>query len=458
MSPSLFKYQSDVPLDAEVLFAWHLHPAALRRLSPPWQPVHILHQEPLKEGAKLVLKTPIPNTPFWTKWTARHLEVHPPDGFTDIQEAGPFKIWQHEHRFIAHEQGTRMEDSLRYQMPFPSLLHPIFGRKLHRQFEQSFAYRHAVLARDVALFQLYEATPKRVLISGGSGLVGSALIPFLETMGFEVWKLVRRNPHEKEIQWDPYKQIINPRALEDFDAVIHLSGENVGKRWTKRTKRKIWYSRTISTTFLAQTLAKLKRPPEVFISASGAGFYGETALPATEEHGLGHGFLADVCEAWEQSTLPAKSAGIRVINARFGLILSPAGGALQKMLPVFLNNVGGKIGTGEQMMSWISIDDVLGIFYHLLHHNLITGAINVVSPNAVSNLEFSQTLAHVLARPCFMSVPRPIVGVLFGQMGKETLLQSQNVYPERLLAQSYPFMHPQLEDALRHVLGRRRFH
>jgi uncharacterized protein (TIGR01777 family) len=297
----------------------------------------------------------------------------------------------------------------------------------------------------------------RVLVSGVTGLIGSALSSFLSTGGHTPIGLTRKRNVNDGVHWDPDRGEIDADALDGIDAVIHLAGENVaGGRWTESRKRKILESREKGTRLLAETTAKLKRPPKTFLCASAVGYYGPLDDEEVDESfRRGSGFLAEVCEAWEAACAPARAAGMRVVNLRFGVVLSPAGGALAKMLPPFQLGAGGKIGDGRQWMSWIALDDVIGAIHHALMHEL-NGPANVTAPEPVTNLEFTKTLGKVLKRPTIFPVPAFAARLAFGEMANEMLLSGQKVNPRRLVETGYRFRFPELEPALRHVLGRHR--
>ncbi len=296
----------------------------------------------------------------------------------------------------------------------------------------------------------------KILISGASGLVGQALVNFLSLNQHEVFKLVRKRTDLKkdEIRWDIKSKKIDLSALEGFDAVIHLAGENIAGKWTAEKKKKIENSRVASTEFLCETLKKLNLPPRVLISASAIGYYGSQEDKVLNEQApQGKGFLADVCEKWEKPTQTLKDKGIRVVNMRIGMVLSSKGGALKTMLTPFKFCVGGKIGSGRQYISWIAIDDLVAIFNYALHHDTIVGPINAVSPYPVTNDEFTKTLGSVIKRPTFLSVPEIVVEKLFGEMGEAVLLASQRVRPQVLLLHKFQFTHPVLGEALEHLLN-----
>ena len=295
-----------------------------------------------------------------------------------------------------------------------------------------------------------------IAMTGASGFIGRSLTASLESAGHQVRPMVRQAPRADQIGWHPETGAIDQAALEGIDAVIHLAGENVAaRRWTPRQMARIRDSRRIGTRLLAQTLAALERPPRVFISASAIGYYGNRGSETLDEHsGKGEGFLAAVAEEWERSTAPATACGIRTALPRFGLILSPAGGALAKMLPPFKAGIGGRIGSGRQWMSWISLDDVLGSLESILVTESLAGPINLVGPEPVTNAEFTRVLARVLRRPALLPVPAVVLRVMLGAMADDLLLASTRVIPRRLQESGYAFRHPELSAALRYLLGR----
>lgn len=296
-----------------------------------------------------------------------------------------------------------------------------------------------------------------IAISGASGLLGRALTANLGAAGFQVVRLVRHDAAPGEIAWDPDAGRLDPAALDGVHAVIHLSGESIAQRWTPGRMRRIWDSRTRSTDLLARTLGRLDRKPAVFLSSSAVGIYGDRHNELlTEESAVATGassFLASVCRAWEDATEPARAAGIRTIRLRIGIVLSPAGGALRLMLPPFRLGLGGRLGSGTQWMSWISLDDVLGAIRHVLEKPQLHGPVNLVAPSPVTNDEFTRCLAGVLRRPAVLPVPAGALRLALGQMAEETVLAGQRVAPQRLQATGYSFLYPELEGALRHLLA-----
>jgi len=300
--------------------------------------------------------------------------------------------------------------------------------------------------------------PIKILMTGASGLLGSALIPFFTTGGHIVHTLVRRVPfpEKDESFWDPEKKKLDPSVFDGADAVIHLAGEHIGEgRWTDEKKRIIIESRTKGTSLIADTISKLSSPPPVLICASAIGYYGNRGDKIlTEDDQPGDDFISKVCSKWEKSAQATVDKGIRTVFMRIGIALSPAGGALSRLLLPFRAGLGGKIASGSQYMSWVGIDDVIGAFFHVLADNKIAGPVNVVSPNPVTNLEFTKTLGKVLARPAVFSIPAAAINLAFGEMGREVLLSSTRVMPQKLIESGYRFRNPDLSGALSHLLGK----
>lgn len=295
----------------------------------------------------------------------------------------------------------------------------------------------------------------KILIGGSHGLVGSALIKSLESQGHEIFRLVRHAPGSKtEVEWSPDRYSIALARLEGFDAAVNLAGESIAEGgWTDEKKRRIRESRVKGTKLLGDALANLTVPPKTFICASAIGYYGNRGDEIlTETSAPGKDFLSEVCSEWEKATALAMEKGIRVVNARFGIILDRHGGALKKMLPPFRMGAGGKIGSGKQWMSWIALDDVIGALNFALTQESLSGPVNFVAPNPVTNAEFARTLGNVLSRPTLFPMPAFVVKLLFGEMGEALLLGSERVAPKRLMAEGYEFRYSQLESALRHIL------
>jgi uncharacterized protein (TIGR01777 family) len=295
----------------------------------------------------------------------------------------------------------------------------------------------------------------RILVSGVSGPIGAALLPWLTARGHKVTRLVRgAATGEEQIPWDP-TQPLAPESVCGFDAVIHLAGETVVGRWTAAKKARIRESRAVGTRHLAQALAQASSRPRVLITASAVGYFGDRGDEILREDSPpGKGFLPEVCLEWEAATEAAGAAGIRTAQIRIGLVLSPVGGALQKMLTPFKLGLGGTMGNGRQWWSWIDVEDLVGAIQHILENDRLAGPVNAVAPNPVTNAEFTKTLAGVLSRPAIFPMPAFAARLAFGQMADELLLASQHVEPGKLVASGYAFQSSDLREALQNLLAK----
>jgi hypothetical protein len=302
----------------------------------------------------------------------------------------------------------------------------------------------------------------KVIVTGSTGLVGRALVRSLLADGHEVTRLVRgdsqgfRAPGTAAVHWDPSRGEIDAPALEGHDAAVHLAGENVGEgRWDDEKKRRIRESRVKGTNLLAGALAGLGAKPRVLVSASATGFYGDRGAEILrEESASGTDFLSEVCREWEKGTLPASQAGIRVVHLRIGVVLSGEGGALGKMLTPFKLGVGGKIGSGSQYMNWITLEDLIGVVRRAVEDENLRGPVNAVAPQQVTNEEFTKAIGRALGRPTLFTMPAFAARLAFGEMADALLLASTRVEPARLKEAGYEFKHPEIEGALRSVLGK----
>lgn len=296
----------------------------------------------------------------------------------------------------------------------------------------------------------------KIVVSGATGLIGSHLTPILTSRGDGVVPLVRRAPAagERAIAWDPERGTIDRAGLEGSDVVIHLAGENVFGRWSPAKKHRIRDSRVLGTRVVSDAIAGLTRPPQVLLAASAIGYYGDRGEEAvTERSAPGEDFLAHVAREWEATTEPATRAGIRVVNMRFGVVLTRAGGALATMLPAFRLGLGGPVGSGNQYLSWITLDDALNAIIHLLDTAAVVGPVNITTPAPVTNREFAKTLGKVLGRPAVVTVPMFALRMAFGTEGAAMLASGQRVLPERLVASGFQFSFGAVEPALRHLLA-----
>lgn len=450
-----FHWQSALPHPIDEVFAWHTRPGAFERLNAPWRPVQLTQSSgAITTGARVEIRMPVlPGVRI--PWQLEHTAFEPPHLFRDEQLHGPFRSWRHTHSFVVEQSGsTIMRDAIDYELPWGMNLFNCF---VTRELRRLFAYRHSLLAADLDLHSRWRHAPRKtVLIAGASGFIGQALRAFLSTGGHSVRTLVRRAPCTAgEHFWDPSQGILDPDVFSGVDVVINLCGENIAaRRWTSPQKLRIAQSRTSATGLLARTIASLQTPPEVCISASGVGYYGDTGTRTVDESSTpGSDFLARVCVDWEAATSPLAASACRNVQLRIGMVLNAAGGALATMLPVFLCGVGGALGTGRQYVSWIGLQDLLGVIEHVIYSHQLRGPVNCVSPQPCTNREFTTTLARVLKRPALLPAPTFALTIALGEMS-QMLLSSSRVYPKSLLDSEYRFLHSDLAHALELACGR----
>ena len=439
-------FTATVEAPRDEVFAWHSRPGAMRRLMPPWPPMQVRRESSsLRDGSAVISMLGVP-------WVARHsaADYDPPGQFSDeLVTAGLRSLlrWRHVHSFQAAGSGaTKVVDSVDARVP-------------RRMVESMFRYRHEQLAADLRAHQQarkWSTQPMTVAVTGSSGTVGAALTAFLSTGGHRVIRLVRRSPRlPDERRWRPTEP--DPELLEGVDVIVHLAGESLAGRFTAARRDAIMQSRVIPTRRLAELVARQRGGPRALVSASAIGYYGSDmgAGWLTEDSPRGDGFLADVVSAWEDATRPAAEAGVRVAQLRTGVVQTPAGGMLRLLAPIFWAGLGGRIGSGEQWLSWIALDDLLDIYLRAVLNDDLQGPVNAVAPEPVTNEEYTRTLARVLRRPALIPVPRWAPGLVLGGKGAaELALASQRVKPAKLVEAGHRFRYPALEPALRHVLGR----
>ena len=429
------------------VFAWHARPGAIVRLTPPWMPARVVTEAASLRDGQAVLAFPA-----GLRWVAEHdpAAYDPPRQFADELASAPLGSvlpWRHTHQFAASTAGsTSITD--RVTTPVPArLLQPMM------------AYRHRQLAGDLAVHQRIRqlrGEPLTVGVTGSSGLIGSALTAFLTTGGHQVIRLVRRAPATNgERRWIPDDP--DPGLLRGVDAVVHLAGTSIAGRFTADHKHAIRETRITPTRQLAELAARTPDGPAVMVTASAIGYYGPRRAdePLTEDSPRGDGFLADVVADWEAATAPAADAGVRVVAVRTGIVQSPRGGSLRLLWPLAEAGAAGRLGSGRQWTSWIGLDDLVDIYYRALADDTLTGPVNATAPNPVRNAGYARVLARVLHRP--LQIPVPSLGprLLLGAEGASELAEAdQRVVPQRLLASGHQFRHPELEPALRHLLGR----
>lgn len=459
MAVERFELTSELPVPPGEAWAWHARTGAFERLTPPWETARVLERSGSLGDGRVVLQ--VSTGPVTHRWVARHRDAIPERQFVDEQVEGPFARWVHTHLFEPAEGGhTRYTDRIEYQLPGGAAGAFAGAGLVRKRLQRTFRYRHATVAADLLLHRRLAAAPMTVAITGATGLLGGVLSAVLTTGGHSVRRVTRRPTRPDDIRWDPARGQLDAAMLAGVDAVVHLAGETIaGGRWTAEKRRRILESRTQGTTLLAETLARLPVRPKVLVAASAVGIYGHRGEEVlTEESGLRTGpeasFVEQVGHAWEACVEPAERAGIRTVRARIGIVETPAGGALAKMLPPFLAGAGGVLGPGTQWTSWIGIDDVVGALCHALVAPSVRGPLNLTAPAPVTNAEFTRVLARVLGRPAVVPVPAAALRLLLGDLADELLLASTRVVPLRLKETGYEFRHPELEGALRHVLGR----
>ena len=455
--------RTPVAAPASALDRWHARPGALARLTPPWQDVEVVAHEGIAPGDRAVIRLGV--GPASVRWVAEHGARVPGAGFSDTQVEGPFALWRHAHRFLPLGADRAMlEDEVTYRLPLGRLSAPA-APLVHRALDRLFAYRHRVTKADVERHAAAGLEPLTVAITGSSGLLGRALAAFLLTGGHRVVRLVRsraaaaaenRSEAERAVYWSVEAGEVDLAALMETapDVVVHLAGEPVyALRWTNEKKRRIWESRTKGTQLLARALAAMDRPPRLLLSASGAHYYGDRgAARLTEADGPGTGFLPALTQAWEASTAEAERAGVRTVHLRTGVVLTPAGGMLGLVLPLFRLGLGGHVASGRGFLPWVALDDVLYAVLHLIGHEM-EGPVNLTAPVPVTGRRFAEALGAVLRRPAPWPAPRPLLRLAVGEMAREAVLPSARVLPQRLLDGGFTFAYPDLEDALRHLLG-----
>ncbi len=457
MADRIYTKKTTINVPVEQLFAWHARNGAILRLTPPWAPLKLISRSGrgIDKGVQVRFRMNLFKIPMI--WEAEHIDYQENVLFKDHQTKGPFGKWVHTHLF--HAQGINasiMEDRVAFKLPLSFLSFPFYGHA-KKQLARVFDYRHRVLKHDLE-HRADKVKKQRILISGASGTIGSILVPFLRTCGHEVIRLVRNrsNLADDALFWDPYKNILDMEKAGPIDGVINLNGVDISRgKWTDKQKRLILDSRVIPTRFLAEKISEMANPPSIFISSSAIGLYGDGKdRVLTENETKGDSFISSVCDQWEAATLKAEAAGIRTVQLRIGVVLTPAGGALARMMLPFSLGLGTRLSHGDQYMSWISMDDALGGILHILENRAIKGPVNLTAPHPVTNKEFTRSLGRVFSRPAFFVIPRWLAMGLWGNMGKETLLTSARVVPEKLVKTGFVFEHNELTPALKDMLGR----
>jgi uncharacterized protein (TIGR01777 family) len=458
MTTHRFTRRIGIARPAAEVFAWHEQPGAFERLQPPWEQVEVIARSGgVRDGATVSLRTRV--GPAWIRWDVVHGDYLAGRQFRDVLRRGPFKRWEHLHR--VEPQGPdacTLVDDITYELPggaLGRLAEPMVRGRL----AQMFAYRHAVTKADLEGAARGGAPRRalRVLVSGASGLVGRTLVPLLTTQGHTVVKLVRRAPAgPDEAGWDPLKGTVDLTGVGRIDALVNLAGAGIADgRWSVPRRREILESRVSGTRTLVRALARLPEPPAVMINASAVGFYGDRGDEIlTEASAGGRGFLAEVCSAWESELAAATALGVRTVALRTGLVVTPAGGGLARLLPLAALGLGGPLGSGQQWLGWITPDDLSGLILAAMGDPRWSGPVNAVAPEVLRQREFARMLGKVLRRPAVLPAPAWALRLAVGEMANELLLGSARVEPARALALGFAFRHGSLLPALTHMLGR----
>lgn len=465
--PETFTLQSAMPASAADVYSWHARPAAFLRLLPPWERIAVIAQSgSFAEGRLSATFRARCLGPIARTWQVEFCDFEPDRGFRYRQLRGPFAEWTHTHRFIPDgERSSFLENTVEYRLPLGPFGHAFAAGSVEDRVKALFAYRHALTASDLRRHGLYRERPRlTIALTGSRGVIGTELALFLATGGHTVRRLVSGVASKPAFDdgtsyhaWNPQAPP-DPALLEGCDAVIHLAAEGISSgRWDAPKRKRILESRTIPTRLLAEAIAQLpaSRRPRALLSASAVGIYGNCGDGVlTEDSAPGSGFLADVCREWEAATATAEAAGVRVVHLRIGAVLTPKDGALGKQLPAFRAGLGAVLGDGKQWVPWIGIQDVVGAIHHCLQEESLAGPVNLMAPGSVPNREFTKTLGRVLWRPAFNWLPRPALRAMFGDIADAVLLASMRGSPQKLLASGFHFDHPDLESALRFLLGK----
>lgn len=457
MKNALFEKRSRIEAPVEAVFQWHARPGAIERYSPPWDPIKVIRRSGgIKTGAKVAIRMKAGPVPYI--WKARHTDFQENRLFRDEQISGPFSEWIHSHHFEADgPDACYVTDSISYRLPPHPFRQVLSYRMVENKLARIFNYRHFTLKHDLRVQLGYPSDPPlSILVTGSSGLIGSALVPFLTTAGHKVLKMVRRPPQSSdEIFWNPASKDLNPSDLEGIDAVVHLAGESIGMgRWTQKKRDKILSSRIDGTRLLVNTLKAMPHPPGVLLSASAIGYYGDRGDQVlNDSEQSGHDFVSDVCKRWEDEAIEAESVGIRTALLRIGVVLDQGGGALKELLPAYRLGIIPKIYSGSQYVSWIGLNDTVDAIYHLIMSPGIKGPVNIVAPHPVTSDQLAQQLASTIGSKLGIRLSRRVIKGMFGQKGEEILLSSTRVIPEKLQQSDFVYRHDHLALLLQTIFG-----
>lgn len=460
VNTSKFRFHSLITRSTKDIFEWHLKPRMLERSIPPWEKVKVLTSEgkPNQLGSKFSVSVKVFGL-RWKKMVLEYAGYMPNESFKVVQKEGFLSDYEYEMTLVAQSEHTsEVIDQFEFSHRYPKIFAYFINRTFKKRLLRLLLYKHQVIDNDLKLLTKYPfQKPLKILIAGSHGLIGNNLFHFLEFAGHEVWHLSRFDEKDetRTILWDPVKGSADYHQFEGFDAIINLAGESIAKgRWTQRKKERVLKSRYQGTEHLVGIIKKLKSPPKTFINASAIGYYGSRGNEVVNENSEpGEGlFISEVCEHWERASKDLEEKETRVIQSRFGVVLTSSGGMLKELLHPFEWGLGGNLGSGHQYMSWISIDDVVGALYHMIMTPSISGPVNVVSPHPIPNRVFCKKLAKHLRRWVGPSLPEFMVHILLGQKGDELFLSSTRVEPLRLIESGYTFQYPKLSQALEHIV------
>jgi len=466
MTASTYKSELEVPVPVDQLFSWHENPGAFERLTPPFEPVKVKKRKGGIDGGEVHLQMNLGPIPL--PWVARHHNYIKNEQFLDEQVSGPFASWNHAHLFEKIDaKSSKLIDKIDYKLPFGTVGKTFGGAFAEQKIKQMFAYRRNITKNDLVSQSKYSGSPLNIAVTGGSGLIGSQLKPYLTTAGHSVENIVRGRPQKGELSWDLENKTMS--NLSGKDVVVHLAGEPISKPlggmiplpWTKWKRNEILKSRVEGTKLISEHIASLNNPPKVMICASAVGYYGdrgEDLLSESDESG--DDYFSHVVSEWEKAAQPAVDAGIRVVFLRIAPVMSPLGGALQVLGNAARLGSSPPVAGGKQWWSWISLDDVVDVIYHSIINEKLSGPVNVASPNPVRQKEWASTLAKVIwgrFGPLTGLIPVPgfALKTVLGEFGDVLALSSIKIDSSKLLDSGYKFRFENLEDCFRHLLGKR---
>ncbi|MEC9093746.1 MAG: TIGR01777 family oxidoreductase [Planctomycetota bacterium] len=458
-----FLSQIRIRVPRQFAFGWHEKESAFDRLTPPWENLELVSRTGNLEAGEVQLRKKI--GPIWISLLAKHSQFIQNEQFYDELSGGPFKHWEHLHQFKSVDADqTELEDQIRYQLRGGFLGNLLAGRFVQKQLGQLFAYRREVCKHEIEdHFRLDQAKSKTIAVTGSNGLIGKSICQLLSNGGHRVIPLPRLTlkSSQEQVGWIPETgQVKLPAGLSAVDCFLHLAGYGIAdRRWNSSVKKLIHDSRVHTTEKLTRYLLDHEKVTESFVCASASGFYGNRGDQRLEENSeAGQGFLAETCQAWEAATHKMQASGLRTVNLRFGVVLSAKGGALGQMLLPFKMGLGGRIGSGDQVWSWISFFDALRAVHFSIVNPELSGPVNICSPDPQPQRQFARCLGNVLFRPACFPLPAFAAKIFLGEMAEFLLLSSARVFPRKLTDCGFRFVHNNLEEALRFELGRIKMH